>query len=343
MQCPLLTFAIVVALSAQGLTQQVESGAGLPNPYQAPVAQWGTLPDGRTWGSTAGIEVGPRGEIWAIDRCGGNRCDGSNLPAVHLLDLSSGRPLKSIGAGLFVYPHGLHVDADGNLWITDGSASKDGTKGHQVLKLSPDGKVLMRLGTAGVAGGGPSHLTAPTDVVTAPNGDIFVADGHGGASATVKPDYVTRIVKFSKDGTFIKQWGKVGTGPGEFRTPHALAMDSRGRLMVADRGNARIQVFDSEGRFLAEWKQFGRPSGIFIDSNDRLYAVDADSTKANHPGWKKGIRIGSARDGKVEAFIPGHQTDNPEGTAGESIVIDAAGNMYAAENTLRGITKYALK
>ena len=127
---------------------------------------------------------------------------------------------------------------------------------------------------------------------------FFVADGHSGTEPyNVPSDYITRIVKFSKDGKFIKEWGKLGTGPGEFRNAHALAIDSRGRLFVCDRGNARLQIFDLNGKFLAEWPQFGRPSGLYIDKNDKLYVIDADSTAANHPGWKKGIRIGSAKDG----------------------------------------------
>ena len=260
---------------------------------------------------------------------------------MHQLDLATGMPVKSIGAGLFAFPHGLHVDRDGNVWVTDAQASKDGTKGHQVFKFAPDGRVLLRLGTAGVAGGGPDRFNEPSDVVTTRDGDIFVVDGHSGQNPKVPPDYVTRVVKFSKDGTFVKQWGRLGSGPGEFRNAHAIAIDSRGRLLVGDRGNARLQIFDAEGNFIDEWKQFGRPSGLFIDNDDKLYVIDADSTAANNPGWKKGIRIGSARDGKVRMFVPGHETDNPDGAAGEGIVADAAGHLYAAENTLRGVTKYA--
>jgi hypothetical protein len=229
MKTTVIAIAALLALSGARAYTQAEATAGndLPSPYQAAVRNWGTLPDGRTWGSTAGIEIGPKGEVWAIDRCGANTCDNSNLPPIHLLDLSTGKPLKSIGAGMFVFPHGLHVDRDGNIWVTDGQSSKDGTKGQQVIKLSPDGKVLMKLGTAGAAGGGPDHFNEPSDVVTAANGDIFVADGHGGAGANTPPTYVTRIVKFSKDGKFIKEWGKSGAGPGEFRVPHSLAIDSR--------------------------------------------------------------------------------------------------------------------
>jgi sugar lactone lactonase YvrE len=318
-----------------------DPGQGLPNPYATAVRNWATLPGGRTWGSTAGIEVGPHNEIWAIDRCGANSCEGSDLPPIHLLDLSTGKPIRSIGAGLFVFPHGLHVDRDGNIWVTDAQASKDGTKGEQAIKLSPNGKILMRLGTAGIAGGGPNRFNEPSDVVTASNGDIFVADGHGGQNPKLPSDYVTRIVKCSKDGTFLKEWGKLGSGPGEFRNPHALAIDSKGRLFVCDRGNARLQIFDLDGGFIDQWSQFGRPSGLFIDKDDTLYVIDADSTAANHPAWKKGIRIGSTKDGKVTAFVPGHETENPDGAAGEGIVADSGGNLYAAENTLRGVTKYS--
>src|SRR5262249_50000752 len=134
-------------------------------------------------------------------------------------------------------------------------------KGQVVVKFSPEGKVLMTLGMAGVAGDPPNHLTQPLDVVTAPNGDIFVAEGHRGEDEDARPDTVARIAKFSANGKFLKVWGRMGSGPGEFRTPHGLAMDSQGRLFVADRGNMRIQIFDQEGKFLDEWRQFSRLSG----------------------------------------------------------------------------------
>src|SRR5262249_48665430 len=150
------------------------------------------------------------------------------------------------GSGMLAYPHGLYADKQGNIWVTDGDG-KDG-KGHQVFKLNADGKVLMTLGKAGVAGDGPDTFNRPTDVIVAPNGDIFVSDGHGG-------DSNARIVKFTKDGKFIKAWGKKGSGPGEFTLPHSLAFDSKGRLFVADRENSRIQIFDQDGKFITEWKQ----------------------------------------------------------------------------------------
>jgi sugar lactone lactonase YvrE len=259
---------------------------------------------------------------------------------VHQIDPASGNVLRSSGAGLFVFPHGLHVDRDGNIWVTDGLASKDGTRGHQVIKLGPDGKVLMRLGKAGQRGGGSDMFDEPCDVVTAPNGDIFVGDGHAGQQATATPSTASRIVKFSRDGRFLKSFGKWGPGPGELKTPHALVIDSRGRLIVADRGNMRIQIYDLEGNLQASWPQFSRVSGLFIDRNDTLYAIDSESTANNHPGWRKGARVGTAKDGKVMYFVPGHQTESPDGAAGEGIAVDARGTIYAAENTVRGITRY---
>ena len=155
----------------------------------------------------------------------------------------------------------------------------------------------MTLGKPGMPGDGQDMLQRPSDVVIAANGDIFVADGHGGKTND-------RIVKFSKDGKFIKAWGKHGKAQGEFDTPHGIALDSAGRVFVADRVNSRVQIFDPDGNFVAEWKQFGRPSGVFIDKNDILYVADSQSDEQRNPGFKQGIRIGSAKDGKVTAFIP---------------------------------------
>ena len=196
----------------------------------------------------------------------------------------------------------------------------------------------MTLGKPNTPGNGPDEFNAPSAVVTAPNGDIFVADGHGGNTNA-------RIVKFTKDGKFIKTWGKKGSGPGELDIPHAIAMDSQGRLFVGDRQNNRIQIFDQDGNYLDQWAQFSRPSGIFIDGKDNIYVADSESESVskNHDGWKRGIRIGSARDGSVTAFIPDPVEKTTSTSAAEGVAADAMGNIYGAEVGPKRMMKYVKK
>jgi sugar lactone lactonase YvrE len=289
---------------------------------------WAKLPDGRKWGATSAVTIDRDGSsVWVFERCGAGSCAGSNVAPIVKLD-SSGKYLKSFGAGMFVQPHGIHVDRDGNVWVTD-AQGKDG-KGHVVVKFNPDGKVLMTLGKLGVAGNGPDTFNQPSSVTTAPNGDIYVGDGHGGESNA-------RIVQFTKDGKFIRTWGKKGAAPGEFGLPHAIAVDSSGRVFVGDRPNSRIQIFDADGKFLEEWKQFGRPSGIYIDANDTLYVADHQSDEKVNPGFKRGVRIGSVKDGVVKGFIPGFGTNPATFIVGEGVAADAQGNVYWAE-TSAGMT-----
>ncbi len=333
-QWKLLIAAVVVVagLVTDGLAQNQAA-----NPYRT-VEGWAKLPSGRMWGSTSAVYPARdgSGNLWVAERCGENSCLGKDdLDTVLLFD-PSGKLIRSFGAGLFEWPHGIYVDADDNVWVTDARGSSG--RGHQVIKFTPQGKELMRLGKAGVAGVGPGELTAPSDVLVAPNGDIFVVDEHG-------IEGINRVQKFSKDGTFIKQWGKTGTGPGEFLDPHALAMDSQGRLFVGDRKNNRIQIFDQDGNHIASWTQFGRPSGIYIDDNDILYSADSESNFTTNAGWMRGIRIGSVTDGLVTAFIPDPQWEKnvPGTTAAEGVAVDAAGNIYGAEVGPRALKKYEKK
>lgn len=299
-----------------------------PNPYRL-VENWAQLPPGLVLGQVMGVEPGPDGNLYVFQRCSSNTCVDRTEPPILKFD-ASGKFLKSWGEGMFVWPHGFHVDRNGFVWATD--ARGGGGKGHQVFKFSPDGKILMTLGKAGVAGSGPDTFNAPADVAVGPNGDIFVADGH---------DTNARVMKFSRDGKFIKAWGKPGTGAGEFAGLHAIALDSRGRLFVGDRGNSRIQIFDQEGKFLAEWKQFGPPSGIFISKDDTIYVADngvvvSVPTKEQNPGGKGGIKIGSAKDGSLTALIP-----NTASVMGpEGVGVDAAGNVYSGEVGLQTSRKY---
>jgi sugar lactone lactonase YvrE len=334
---------IAVAALALASFAQADSGPvnDRPNPYQT-VENYFKLPAGRSWGSTSAVDIDKDGKsIWVAERCGANTCAGSTLDPILKFD-ASGALVKSFGAGMFIFPHGIQVDRDGNIWITDGQG-KDGI-GHQVIKFNPDGKVLMTLGKKGVAGDPPDALTEPNDVITAPNGDILVAEGHAGQNANAPPTAVARISRFTKDGKFIASFGTLGTGPGEFRTPHALAFDSRGRLFVADRGNVRLQIFDANYKFVEEWKQFSRLSGIFIDKNDMLYGADSESSASSHPGgWKRGMRIGSARDGKVLYFIPDPEANPTSTSAAEGVAVDAAGNVYGAEVGPKAVKRYTKK
>ena len=328
-------FVITIpAFGGKAYAQTDAATNSLPNPYRT-IENWAKLPEGRPWGSTAGVSVDRQGNLWVAERCGANTCAGSNLAPILEFD-PSGKLLRSFGAGMFLFPHGMTVDKDGNIWVTDGQGANG--KGHQVFKFSPDGKVLMTLGKAGVAGDGPDTFNQPSAVAIAPNGDIFVADGHGGNSNN-------RIVKFTKDGKFIKTWGKKGTAPGEFDIPHCLAFDSKGRLFVGDRNNNRIQIFDQDGNFVEEWKQFSRPSGIFIDKNDVIYVADSESESVskNHYGWKRGIRIGNVKDGSVAAFIPDPVEVATGTSAAEGVAADSNGTIYGAEVGPKDLKKYVKK
>ena len=298
----------------------------------------------RPIGSTAGISISPDGKsIWVFDRCGANDCVGSDLDPIMQFDLD-GNLLASFGSQMFVRPHGLHIDFEGNVWATDGEGPdgedprRDG-KGHQVFKFSPEGNVLMTLGKPGVAGDGHYEFNQPSSVLVAPDGNIFVGDGHGGASNS-------RIMKYSASGEFLTSWGSQGSRPGQFAVPHDLAMDSAGRIFVGDRGNNRVQIFDQDGNFIKEWPQFGRPSGLFIDDNDMLYVTDSSSENRGPTGspnnsspYAEGVRVASVKDGSVTLFL-----DDPhENGSQEGIVVDKAGTIYGSLTAGRALRKYLLR
>jgi sugar lactone lactonase YvrE len=384
--------ALFAVADSPMLADQPAPGApvnDLPNPYET-ICGFFKLPADRQWGSTSAVEVDKDGRtIWVAERCGANSCldpatnEIKNVPTILHFD-ANGNLIKAFGEGMLIFPHGIHVDRDGNVWVTDGQdnaprpargagagagagapaagatpgatagaagatqgrgpataprANPAATKGHQVFKFSPDGKLLMTLGKPGGAND-PDYFFQPNDVLVAPNGTIFVSEGHSSA-----PGGTARVLKFDKSGKLIKSWGKLGSADGEFDQPHALAMDSRGRLFVGDRNNNRVQIFDQDGKFLDKWYQFSRPSGVYIDKNDMIYVADSESKSVsrNHQDWKRGIRIGSAKDGKVMSFIP-DPDENATGTsAAEGVVVDAAGNVYGAEVGPRQVKKYVKK
>jgi hypothetical protein len=326
------------------------TGEGLPNPNPTVISNWGQLPEGREWGSTAGIDLDPNdGHIWAYERCGASafgggapvNCDSNPVDPIFKFDRNTGEVLANFGGGIMVTPHGIHVDPEGNVWVTDFAGNREGTKGHQVHKFSPSGELLMSLGTAGQPGTGPNQFNQPNDVITGPDGSIYVADGHNGQGMTSnqameagrESGATARILKFAADGTFIKEWGQIGVRHGEFRTPHALAWDSQGRLWVADRGNHRIEIFDQEGNYLESRYMYGRISGLFITDDDMVYAIDSESSPTNHPNWMNGVRVGHVDEDMITAFIPPFERESRvyQGTAGEGVAVDADGNVFAAE------------
>ena len=354
-------FALAAAAGCAGIVSNLDTTPtnDLPNPYRS-VSPWGKLPEGRKWGALNGVAVDNDGRsLWVVDRCGANpdvppgespfqydSCAGSSWAPVHKLD-PDGNILKSFGAGIFVFPHKVTQDKEGNVWVVDMRAmnARERAKypeakpaGHTVVKFDPDGRVLLTLGTPGVAGDPPQALTEPCAVVVAPNGDIFIAEGHSGQQP--KPaNTVARLSKFTKDGKFIRSFGRLGSGPVEFRTPHDLAIDARGRLYVADRGNHRIQVLDPDGNFIAEWKQFGRPSGVAL-RDGLIYVADSESNGvAPNPGWKRGIRVGELATGRVLYRIP-DPLEMKGTSAAEGVAVDAMGNVYGGEVGPRQLSKH---
>ena len=362
---------ILAVLSAGAMAQRgsmAESGkpaahAGqqpinnLPNPYLTE-RNFGSLPDGRSWGSVSAMNVDIDGvHIWVGDRCGTNQCATTpDINPIVKLD-PNGRVVAEFGAGQILWPHGMDVDREGNIWIADARVANDNeisqnpaaaNIGSSVMKFSPDGELLMTIGTPGEVGDPPSRLTDPNDVHIAPNGRIYIAETHG-AQFQGEPgaDTKSRITMWEPDGTYIGHFGEYGWDDGQFRSPHSLAMDSQGRLFVADRGNNRIQIFTQDGEWLDTWYQFSRISGLFIDANDVLYAIDSESDENYNPGgWRKGLRVGSARTGEVWYFVREHVSERASGmggvgSMGEGVTADAAGNVYAGEvGPIQGLTKF---
>ncbi len=337
-------------VAAQATMAPVNS---LPNPYRT-VEGWAKMPEGRAWGSTSAVAIDRDGQsIWVAERCGANSCVGSTLDPVLEFD-KNGNLVAHFGAGLIASPHGIFVDHDGNIWVVDCSCTGGGgrgrggaapaapptpagpPKGHQIFKFSPDGKLLLTVGKPGGARD-PDYFWQPNAIYVMPSGEFFVAEGHSSNAQAA-----ASVLKFSKEGVLIKRWGAHGNGPDELDQPHALAMDSKGRLFVGDRGNNRIKIFDQDGKLLDTWYQFSRPSGIFIDPQDNMYVADSESGSVNpaHGAWTRGIRIGSAKDGSVKYFIPDPAQNATNTSAAEGVAVDPAGHIYGAEVGPRALKRY---
>lgn len=323
--------ALMVAtgiLLAAGAPEAQLGPSAMSNPYRM-THNWPTLGPDMKWGAAIGLIPDGTGGVWMHFR---------SEPAINHFD-ASGRIVQSFGEGIFVQAHGFCRDQDGNFWAGDSGPFRDdpSTKGRgfTLHKFSPDGKLLLTLGKPGVSKAGPDTFIGPTACAVAPDGDIIVADGHWPRPSDAQQDG-DRLVRLKKDGTFVRDYGRMGTKPGEFMGPHSLAFDSQGRLFVADRSNNRVQVFDRDLNVVDDWRHFGRPSGVAILKDDTLVVSDSESgfpidgpsiapegggRVVRNPGWRNGVRIGSAKDGSLTQLIP---DTRPEGLAA-----DEHGNIFA--------------
>ena len=298
---------------------QVRPTNDLPNPY-ARVHPWGELHTGPydpgaydLRSSFMGAGEGPDGNLYFMSRCIRNACTGAEEPPILKMD-ATGRLLRTWGSGMMDFPHGFAVDDEGNVWAAD-------QRGHVVYKWDSEGELLLTIGRRGTPGD-PPLLAEPTGVAVAADGSIFITEGHSFDQG------VNRVSKYAGDGSFLLSWGRTGSGAGEFNVPHDVSIDSGGRVFIGDRANNRIQIFDQEGNFLDVWYQFGRPSGIAIGADDRIYVADSESFGTDNPGWKKGIRVGDARDGSVLYLIEDLEATAVEHSGAEAVGVDSAGNVY---------------
>jgi DNA-binding beta-propeller fold protein YncE len=336
-----ITGIAVARQTAPGSDPQAGQNLDLPNQPNSyhMTADFISMPPGRVLGSTNAINVDSQGHIWVFERCGVNSCSGSDVDPILEFD-ASGKFIHGFGAGKFVFPHGIIFAPDGNMWIIDAGV-EEGKKGSQIFKYTPGGKLLLSLGKPGIRAqaDSPDLFNEPSDLVIAPNGDLYIADGH------IAKESNGRIVHLDKNGKFIEYFGTKGSGPGQFDCPHSITLDSKGRIFVADRNNDRLQILSPQGKFIAEWRQFGRPSGVRI-LGDTLYVADSESRNlpgqyGYNPRHHRGISIGSVKDGVVKQFIP---DPHPNGGASfpEGIYVDPAGVIWGASIGDRQVTKFTL-
>lgn len=290
---------------------------------------WPVLPPGEILGSSAGVGVNSRGNVLVFHRAGRTwseplPTDPIAAPTVVEFDGRSGKVVRRWGAGLFAMPHGLTVDDHDNVWLTDVSL-------QQVYKFSSEGKLLLTLGERGIPGSDRSHFNRPTDVAVLPDGSFYVSDGYRN----------TRVAKFAPDGKFLFQWGRPGSGPGEFDTPHGIAVDTAGRVYVADRQNDRVQIFDSSGRFLSQWKspRIGRPYSIALLGNGLAAVVDGGEQPDSGPD-RSGVAI-LRLDGTVVERFGRYGNYDGQFRMGHDLAADLSGNLYVVDITGQRVQKFA--
>ena len=317
-----------VGRAAQGPASHRPGLAACPG-YQV-VHGWPILPDGEVLGAVAGVGVDSHGNVYAFHRPGRSwpASDVLNLtplarPAITVFDGRTGAVRARWGANQFAMPHGLTIDANDNVWLTDVAL-------QQVYKYSADGQLLMTLGERGVAGDDAGHFNRPTAVAVAPDGSFYVSDGYRNS----------RVAKYSAQGEFQFQWGTFGAGPGQFEIPHWVVLDADGHVYVADRQNDRVQVFDGSGHYLRQWagKELGRPYGLAIDRRGRVYVADGGPQPDEPPDRSAWSVLDS--DGVPIARIGRFGNYDGEFQMAHSIAVDRAGSVYVGDITGARIQKF---
>ena len=333
-----------------GIGGQSDYRPGLPNPAPNVTRNWGQLPAGRSWGTTAGIDIDPKdGNVWAYERCGAGAAAApaaarsiakpTPVDPIFKFDRNTGAVLANFGKGVMVTPHGISVDKDGNVWVADFSGNKAGTKGHQVHKFSPKGEKLLSLGIAGKPGNADGQFNQPNDVVVGPDGSIYVADGHDAQGMTTTPAIAEGLKRRDEPHQQVLARRQVHQVVGEDRrqarrVPHAACAHVRreGSPVGGRPRQPPHRDLRSGGELPRVALQFSRPSGFFI-KGDTLYVIDSESGPLNHPNWRDGVRIGPVDEDRVVAFIPPFEREDRvyQGVAGEGVAVDADGNVFAAE------------
>ena len=293
-------------------------GEGYPQGYRM-VHDWPQRPNRFILGQVSGLGVNSSGEVLAFHRAdrfwtGGESYDSPIArPTILKFSSATGERLGELGAGQFFMPHGLSVDHEDNIWVTDVAL-------HQVFKLSPEGELLMALGERGEAGDDARRFNMPTDAAVGRNGDIYVSDGYGNS----------RIAKFSPDGEFLFDWGTEGQAPGEFNVPHSIVLDAEQRVYVADRGNKRVQVFDQDGTYLTEWQSdaLGRPWGLSLGPNNLIYAVDGGNLSQE---TERGHVVQMDLQGNILAKWGGRGKGEGQFMSAHDLALDAEGSVYVGD------------
>jgi peptidylamidoglycolate lyase len=313
-----------------GMLASARTGASHPGIRYQVVHEWPVLPEGRDLGAVSGVGVDSHDNVIVFHR-NERSWPSSNklltapiaLPTVTIFDGRSGHVLTEWGANQFAMPHGLTIDSQDNVWLTDVAL-------QQVYKFSHDGHLLMTLGERGVAGDDPAHFNRVTDVAVAPDGGFFVSDGYRNS----------RIMKFSRTGIFLMQWGTKGSGPGEFIVPHAIALDHEGRVYVADRQNDRVQVFDGNGRYLGEWKskEIGRPYAVRFGSDGTAYVADGGE-QPKIPPDRSGFAVVSPDGKQISRFGRWGNYDGQFEMA-HAIAVASDGSVYVADITGKRVQKF---